>query len=101
MNTIIINILLIIVSIIFSGLVVAGFLVFYKFHEADPLTPEQAKEIRESYEKKAEEEREYYKKNPALAAASPIAICNPMISLEPSVHNFINAGPDFHDERRH
>ncbi|MCL4533351.1 MAG: hypothetical protein M1502_03710 [Deltaproteobacteria bacterium] len=84
------NILLIIISVVLLILFVAGFLVFYKSHEAKSLTPEQVKEIRENYERKAEEKREYYRKNPALAAASPTAICNPTISLEPSVQNFLS-----------
>lgn len=90
----ILNILLIIISVVLLILFVAGFLVFYKSHEAEPLTLEQVKEIRENYERKAEEEREYYIKNSALAAANPAAFCDPTISLEPGVHNFLHAGSD-------
>ena len=53
-----ITILLIVVSIILVVLTVAGFIVLYNSNEAEPLTPEKAKEIREYYEKKAEEEKE-------------------------------------------
>lgn len=48
----IMTILLIIISIILLILFVAGFLVLYKAFEAEPLTREQVKEIRENYEKK-------------------------------------------------
>ena len=84
------TIILIIGSVVFTALIVIGFLFLLKEHESEPLSAEQVKD----YKKKAEEEREYYIKNPALAAANPAAFCNPTISLEPCVHNFLHAGSD-------
>jgi len=85
-----ITILAMIVSVIFIALIIVGFSFFLKSYKSEPLTSEQVKEYREYYEKKAKEEREYYIKHPALADASPAALCNPTISLEPSVNNFIS-----------
>lgn len=48
------TIILIIGSVIFIALIIAGFLFFLKEHESEPLTPEQAKEIRENYKKQNE-----------------------------------------------
>ncbi len=47
-----VNIILILFVLILAALLVIGFLYYYNAHEAEPLTPEQAKEIRENYEKK-------------------------------------------------
>lgn len=46
------TVILIIVSVVFIALIIWGFLVFLKEHEAEPLTPEQVEEIRKNYEKK-------------------------------------------------
>ena len=49
------SILLILFALILVALFVIGFLYYYNTHEAEPLTPEQTKEIRENYERKQKE----------------------------------------------
>jgi flagellar basal body-associated protein FliL len=54
MTSILTSILLILFALILVALFVIGFLYYYNAHESEPLTPEQAKEIRENYEKQNE-----------------------------------------------
>ena len=49
------TIILIIGSVVFTALIIIGFLFLLKEHESEPLTPEQTKEIRENYERKQKE----------------------------------------------
>ena len=54
MASILLSILLMLFALILVALFVIGFLYYYNAHEAEALTPEQVKEIRENYKKQNE-----------------------------------------------
>ena len=72
------SILLMLFVLILVTLFVIGFLYYYNAHEAETLTPEQVKEIRENYERKYADCK-FVTQNPY--SIEPIGISSPVYDI--------------------